>query len=175
MTLLFGFNNHSLLANFQGFCTWFCITHWYWILLFLDCFLCAEQFQFNLQNWKRQFISEYSHVVGVNELVLGAPWVVGGGGIAGGVSLDCVFTSTGESGIVECFSVRSGNATRNTLFHSLNIPVLKLRSAFFRGTQIQEIQCLLSVKYAYLWKFKAEFFQSSPTWEGVAQMAGPHL
>lgn len=26
----------------------------------------------------------------------------------GGVSLDGVFTSTGESGIVECFSVRSG-------------------------------------------------------------------
>lgn len=48
------------------------------------------------------------NVVGVNELVLGAPWVVGGGGIVGGVSLDCVFTSTGESGIVECFSVRSG-------------------------------------------------------------------
>lgn len=47
------------------------------------------------------------HVVGVKELVLGAPWVVGGGGIVGGVSLDCVFTSTGESGIVECFSIRS--------------------------------------------------------------------
>lgn len=47
------------------------------------------------------------HVVGVNELVLGAPCVVGGGGIVGGVSLDCVFTSTGESGIVERFSVRS--------------------------------------------------------------------
>ena len=45
--------------------------------------------------------------MGVNELVLGAPWVVGGGGIVGGVSLDCVFTSTGESGIVECFSMRS--------------------------------------------------------------------
>lgn len=28
--------------------------------------------------------------------------------MVGGVSLDCVFTSTGESGIVECFSVRSG-------------------------------------------------------------------
>lgn len=45
--------------------------------------------------------------MGVKELVLGAPWVVGGGGIVGGVSLDCVFTSTGESGIVECFSMRS--------------------------------------------------------------------
>lgn len=48
------------------------------------------------------------NVVGVNELVLGAPCVVGGGGMVGGVSLDGVFTSTGESGIVECFSVRSG-------------------------------------------------------------------
>lgn len=28
--------------------------------------------------------------------------------MVGGVSLDGVFTSTGESGIVECFSVRSG-------------------------------------------------------------------
>lgn len=46
------------------------------------------------------------NVVGVNELVLGAPCVVGGGGMVGGVSLDGVFTSTGESGIVECFSVR---------------------------------------------------------------------
>lgn len=52
--------------------------------------------------------------MGVNELVLGAPWVVGGGGMVGGVSLDCVFTSTGESGIVECFSVRSGTHTTGT-------------------------------------------------------------
>lgn len=52
--------------------------------------------------------------MGVNELVLGAPWVVGGGGMVGGVSLDCVFTSTGESGIVECFSVRSATHTTGT-------------------------------------------------------------
>lgn len=45
-------------------------------------------------------------VVGVNELVLGAPCVVGGGGMVGGVNLDCVFTSAGESGMVESFSVR---------------------------------------------------------------------
>lgn len=46
------------------------------------------------------------NVVGVKELVLGAPCMVGGGGIVGGVNLDCDFTSAGESGIVECFSVR---------------------------------------------------------------------
>lgn len=55
--------------------------------------------------------------MGVNELVLGAPCVVGGGGIVGGVSLDCVFTSTGESGIVECFSVRSVTYHMNILFY----------------------------------------------------------
>lgn len=49
----------------------------------------------------------YSHAVGVKELVRGAPCVVGGGGMVGGVNLDCVFTSAGESGMVERFSVRS--------------------------------------------------------------------
>lgn len=57
MTLLFGFNNHYLLANFQGFCTRFYIKHWYGVLFFLDCFLRAEKFQLNLQNWKLLFIS----------------------------------------------------------------------------------------------------------------------
>lgn len=50
---------------------------------------------------------DHSHAVGVKELVLGAPCVVGGGGMVGGVNLDCVFTSAGESGMVERFSVRS--------------------------------------------------------------------
>lgn len=49
----------------------------------------------------------YSRVVGVNELVLGAPCVPGGGGMVGGVNLGCPFTSAGESGMVEGFSVRS--------------------------------------------------------------------
>lgn len=49
----------------------------------------------------------YSRVVGVKELVLGAPCVPGGGGMVGGVNLGCAFTSAGESGMVERFSVRS--------------------------------------------------------------------
>lgn len=56
----------------------------------------------------------YSHVVGVKELVLGAPCVLGGGGMVGGVNLDCVFTSAGESGMVERFSVRSATDERES-------------------------------------------------------------
>lgn len=36
----------------------------------------------------------------------------------GGVSLDGVFTSTGESGIVECFSVRSSGKGAQERLHS---------------------------------------------------------
>lgn len=122
MTLLFGFNSHYLLAHFQLHS----ILHKALIRDFifsLIVFYVQKTFNwtFKTENFGSQ--AEYLHVVGVNELVLGAPWVVGGGGIAGGVSRDCVFTSTGESGIVECFSVRSGNATRNTLFHPLTSPL----------------------------------------------------
>ena len=49
-------------------------------------------------------------MVGVYELVLGAPCEVGGGGMVGGVNLDCVFTSAGESGMVRRFSVRPAGA-----------------------------------------------------------------
>lgn len=38
--------------------------------------------------------------------------MVGGGGMAGGVNLDCALTSAGESGMVESFSVRSGEDTQ---------------------------------------------------------------
>lgn len=41
-------------------------------------------------------------------MVFGVFWVVGGGGIVGGVSLDGVFIFIGEFGIVECFLVRFG-------------------------------------------------------------------
>lgn len=55
--------------------------------------------------------------MGVNELVLGAPCVPGGGGMVGGVNLGCAFTSAGESGMVEGFSVRS--AERHKQSHVL--------------------------------------------------------
>lgn len=38
--------------------------------------------------------------------------MLGGGGIVGGVNLDCVLTSAGESGMVECFPVRSEGKQR---------------------------------------------------------------
>lgn len=38
--------------------------------------------------------------------------MLGGGGIVGGVNLDCVLTSAGESGMVECFPVRSEEKQR---------------------------------------------------------------
>lgn len=78
------------------------------------------------------------NVVGVNELVLGAPWVVGGGGMVGGVSLDCVFTSTGESGIVECFSVRYCRGPEMpTIRHGLRAANKSSRPARGRETAAQ--------------------------------------
>lgn len=38
--------------------------------------------------------------------------MLGGGGMVGGVNLDCVLTSAGESGMVECFPVRSEERQR---------------------------------------------------------------
>ena len=52
----------------------------------------------------------------------GAPCVLGGGGIVGGVNLDCVLTSAGESGMVECFPVRSAWKRNKKAFFRILTP-----------------------------------------------------
>lgn len=87
-----------------------------WIFLSLDFYL--RKTGVELENRKRRNV--YLHVVGVNELVLGAPWVVGE--VASWEESAWMGSSHPqvESGIVECFSVRSGGRTTIMLFDSLS-------------------------------------------------------
>lgn len=74
--------------------------------------------------------------------------MLGGGGMVGGVNLDCVLTSAGESGMVESFPVRSARGQQSDT-QALSVEVTTVRTALHTVRGISAL---------------AERLKGAPTW-----------